>query len=436
VSILSIKNASEDSDRNLPSGQKTAVDKAYDLVSQMLLENDTINLEKRKPLSVKSGIKRLGHDTTESPRMRTPDKKRKKRNKVSAKADILTTKDIESDIETLYFGTTLAPESISYNERVVCSDKEKEIVPETLCSQYPVKFSGMEKSAPQLSDINVNAMMDNIQTTPKKQTLQAKITRRSSPILGNCNRKSTYKITHCNNYNMTVVDSPDNNPVSLKTLVPSDKSDDYVTVSSLRSYKGDANRSPSLLKIEAGKSDSIAVGAYKEEDNNHERKNEKREQNVVRALENNQESMKNIQADVWKLKPVPNMNVNLKNCIDVGNHKLKQTTLAVASFSKKQDLCRLKEFNGGVRQNRSLADQVTGISAEETALKLAIQESLNEKENTESVSLENRSPGVRNLRTDSAEDDDLVLASPDASCSRTSPRRKCSHARDRPSVSR
>jgi hypothetical protein len=429
VSILSVNNVSEDSDRNLPSGQKTAVDKAYDLVSQMLLENDNINLEEGKPLDVESGIKRLGHDTAESPQMRTPVKKRKKQKKVTAKADILTTEDRESDIETLYYGTTLAPESVSFYERVMCSDKEKEIVPESLCSQYPIKFSGMEKSAPQLSSININEKMDNMQTTPKKQTLQVKVNRRSSPILGSFNRKSTYKITHCNNYNMTAVDSPGSNPLSLKTLITSDKSDDCVTVSSLHSYKGDASRSPSLLKIEVGKSDSVAVGAYKEEDNSHERKNEKCEQNAVCFLEDNQENKKNIQADFWKLKPVPNVNINVKNSIDVGNRKLKQTTLAVASFSKKQDLCRLKEFNGGVRQNRSLAD-------EETARKLAIQESLNEDENTEPVSSENRSPAVRNQRTDSADDDDLVLASPDASCSRTSPRRKCFYARDRPSSSR
>lgn len=431
-----MNNSSEDSERNLPPGQKTAVDKAYDLVSQMLLENDSIHLEKDKHFVVKSGIKRLGHETTESPQMRTPGKKRKKRNKDPAKADILNTKDRDCDTETLCYGGILAPESVSCNERVMCSVVEKEIVPEILCSQYPVKSSDMEESAPQLSYVNMDEKMDNIQTTPKRQMLQEKITRRSSPILGSCNRKSTHKTTHCNNYNMPIVDSPGNNPVASKTLIPSGKSDNCVTGSSLHSYKDDANRSPSLLKIEAAKSDAIAVGACKVEDNSQERRNEKQEQNVLCAMDDNQESMKNVRADFWKLKPVPNVNVNLKNSVDVGNHKLKQTTLSVASFSKKQDLCRLKEFNGGVRQSSSLADQISGISNEETSVKLALQESLDEKENTESVLSENKCPGVRNLRTDSAEDDDFVLESPNASLSRTLPRRKCIYARDRPSVSR
>jgi hypothetical protein len=436
VSILSINNTSEDSDKNIPSGQKTAVDKAYDLVSQMLLENDNINLVKDKPVGVKSGIKRLEHDTTDSPWMRTPDRKRMKQNKVTAKADILTIKDRESDIETVYCGTTLAPESISFNERIMCLGKEKEIIPETLCSEYPVKFSDVEKSVPQLSGINVNEKMDSIQTTPKKQMLQAKVTQRSSPILGGCNRKSTHKTTYCNNYNMTAVESPGNNPMTSNTIMLSDKSGDCVTGSSLHRYKDDANRSPSLLKIDAGKSDSVAVGASKVEDNSLERKNEKCEENVICGLEDNEESRKIIHADFWKLKPVPNMDINMKNSVDVGNRKLKQTTLAVASFSKKQDLCRLKEFNGGVRQSRSLADQSTSICSEETALKLAIQGSVNEKENAKSVSLGNKSSGERSLKTDSAADDDLVLGSPDASCPRTSPRRKCFYARDRPSVSR
>lgn len=436
VSILSINNSSEDSDRNLPSGQKTAVDKAYDLVSQMLLENDNIHLEKDKHFDGKSGIKRLGHDTAESQQMRTPGRKRRKQDKDAAKADILNTKERESDAETLYYGATLAPESVSCNERVMRSVVEKEIVPETLCSQYPVKFSDMEESVPQRSSININEKMDNIQTTPKKQMLQDKITRPSSPILGSCNRKSTHKTTHCNNYNVQIIDSPGNNPVTSKTLIRNGKSDNCVTGSSLHSYKDDANRSPSLLQIEAAKSDSITVGVYKVEDNSQERKNEKHEQNVLCALEDNQESMKNIRADFWKLKPVPNVNVNLKNSIDVGNRKLKQTTLSVASFSKKQDLCRLKEFNGGVRQSSSLADQISGTFDEETSIKLAVQESLNEKENTESVLSENKCPGVRNLRTYSAEDDEFVLESPNASRSRTVPRRKCVYARDRLSVSR
>ncbi|PNF31457.1 hypothetical protein B7P43_G03408, partial [Cryptotermes secundus] len=316
----------------------------------MLLENDNIDLEKDKHLGVKSGIKRLEHDRTESPRMKSPGKKRKKRNKDPAKVDILNTKDRESDTETLYYGATLAPES-SCNERVMCSVAEKEMVPEILCSQYPVKSSDMEESLPQLSIVNINEKMDNIQTTPKKPMLQEKITRRSSPILGSCNRKSMHKTTHCNNYNVPIVDSPGNNPVTLKTFIPSGKSDNCDTGSSLQSYKDVANRSPSLLKIEAAKSDSIVVDVHKVEDNSQERKNEKHEQNVLCAADDNQESMKNIQADFWKLKPIPNVNINMKNCSDVGNRKLKQTTLSVASFSKKHDLCRLKEFNGGVRQS-------------------------------------------------------------------------------------
>lgn len=423
-------------ERKLPSGPKTAVDKAYDLVSQMLLENDNIHLEKEKHLGVKSGIKRLGHDRTESPQMKTPDKKRKKRNKDPAKVNILNAKVRESDTETLYYGATLAPESVSCNERVMCSVAEKEIVPETLCSQYPVKSSDMEESVPQLSNVDINEKMDNIQTTPKKQMLQEKITRRSSPILVSCNRKSTHKTTHCNNHNVPVVDSPGNNPVTLKTFIPSGKSDNCVTGSSLQSYKDDANRSPSLLKIEAAKSDSIAVGAYKVEDNSQERKNEKYEQNVLCSLHDNQESMKTIQADFWKLKPIPNVNINMKNSIDVGNRKLKQTTLSIASFSKKHDLCRLKEFNGGVRQSSSLADQISGISKEETSVKQDAQDPLDEKENTEYVLSENKCPGVRRLRTDSAEDDDFVLESPDVSHPRTLPRRKCNYVRDRPPVSR
>jgi hypothetical protein len=430
-------NSAEDLDRN-QSSQKAVIDKAYNLVSQMLLKNDSINSEKDTICGERAGTKRLRHDSTESPQMRTPGEKRKKQIKRTAKADVLNIKDRESDTETLYYGATLAPESVPIIDRVVCPELGKEIVPESFCSQYPAH---MEKSVPQHSVIDLNERIDNIQTTPKKQMLQEQVAQKSSPILGGSSRKSTHKTSHCD-YSVTIVESPDNSAVPLQTLILNGKSDNCVSASGLiNNCEDNVDKSPSLLKIQSGISNSVATGTYKMEDNSQERKrNEKHEQNISHPPEGNREN-KNIQADFWKLKPVPNVNINNRNPVDAVNCKLKQTTLSLHSFKKKQDLCTLKEFNGGVRpsvfESSSLVNQISGDCDEETSLEMAIQQSLDKKENVKFVSSESKSPGVRNWRIGSAEDDDdFVLASRNASSSRTSPRQKCVYARTRPSVSR
>jgi len=405
----------------------------------MLLESDNINLEKDTPLDLESGSKRLRLNSTENPQVKKPSKKRKKPKKSTGKANVLNIKDRESDTETLYDG---ASESVPANERIVCLNVEKEIVPETLCSQYPAKFSKLEKSMPEFSGTDQNEKINNIQTTPKKQMSQMEVTQKSSPILGGCSRKSTHKISHGNNYCLPVEDRPDDCPVPSQILILHGKSDTCVTVSRpMNNCEDDVDKSLSLLKNQSGMSNSTAAGVSKVEDNSQEKKrNKKHEENVSYPLEENQNNM-NIQTRFWKLKPVPGVNVNNINPLDAGNRKLKQTTLSLASFSKKQDLCTFKEFNGGVRQSafksNLLAGQINGNCDEEMSLKLAIQESLNEKENTGSLSLGNKSPRIRNLRVDSAEDDDdYILASPNASYFRTSPRRKCVYARARPPVSR
>jgi len=434
-----VNNSSEDSDRNLESSPKTAIVKAYDLVSQMLLDDDFTNIETDEMCGMQSGIKQLGLDCAKSQQVRIPGKKRKKQKKMAAKIDLLSVKEREEGMEDLYYGVTLAPESVPDNKRDVCSDVEQEIVPETLCCLPPTNFSDMEKNVPQPNGIDVNEKTDHIQTTPKKQVLQEKVTQRSSPILGGCGRKSTHKIAHCNNYNMTTIDSPHDSPVRLQTALLNVKSDNDPSVISNR--KGDVDRSPSLLKNQPGASSSVVPATDKVEENGQGRRNEKHGQNVLQPVEDKAKSTKVIKADFWKLKPTPHGNVSSRNPADVRSCRLKQMTLSLACLPKKQDLSTLKEFNGGVRQSAfgssSLADEVNGDCDEETSLKLALQESLYEKENKESCPSDDKSPGIRNLKSDSAEDDDdLVPASPNALHPQTSPRQKPVHTRDRPAVAR
>jgi hypothetical protein len=434
-----MNNSSEDSDRNLESSPKTAIIKAYDLVSQMLLDDEMTNIERDEMCGMKSGIKRLGLDSAKSQEVRTPGKKRKKQNKMAAKVGILSVKEREEGVEDLYYGVTLAPESVPANERDVCSDVEQVIVPETLCCLPSTEFSEMEEIVPQLNDIDVIEKTDHIQSTPKKQVLQEKVTQRSSPILGSCGRKSAHKIAHCNNYNVTTVDSPRDSPVLSQTAILNVKSGNDPSM--INNSKGDADRSPSLLKIQSGASSLVVPGMDKVEENGLERRNEKHGQNVLQPVEDKAKSTKVIKADFWKLKPTPHGNVNNRNPVDVRSGRLKQTTLSLACLPKKQDLSTLKEFNGGVRQSAfgssSLADEINGDCDEETSLKLALQQSLNENEDKESGPSDDRSPGITNLKIDSAEDDDdLVLASPNAVHPQTSPRQKHIHTRDRPAVAR
>lgn len=431
-----MNNSSEDSDRNLDSSPKTAIVKAYDLVSQMLLDDDITDTERDEMCGMKSGIKNLGLDYAKSQQVRTQGKKRKKQNKMAA--NILSVKEREDGMEDLYYGVTLAPESVpANNKRDVCSDVEQEIVPETLCCLPSTKFSDMEKTVPQLNGIDIIEKRDHIQTTPKKQLLQEKVTQRSSPILGGSGRKTTHKIAHCNNYNVTTVDSPHDSPVLSQTVILNVKSDNDPSVISNR--KGDVDRSPSLLKIQPGLSSSVVPGTGKMEENDEERRNEK-QQNVLQPVEDTAKSTKVIKADFWKLKPAPHGNVSSRNPGDVRSCRLKQTTLSLACLPKKQDLSTLKEFNGGVRQSAfggsSSADEINGACDEETSLKLALQESLNGNENRELGPSDNKSPGTRNLKSDSAEEDDLVPASPNALHPQTSPRQKPIHTRDRPAVAR
>jgi hypothetical protein len=433
-----MNNSSEDSDINLQSSPNTAIVKAYDLVSQMLLENNVTNMESDEICGVKSGSKPLGLDSAENLQVRTPVRKRKKQNKMASRVDTLNVKE-KGDMKDLYYGATLAPESVPANERNVCSNVAHRIVPETLCSLPHTKFSYMENTVPQLNDIYVTEAADHIQTTPKKQALQEKVTRRSSPILGSCGRKSTHKITHCNNSNVTIDDSAHDNPVLSQTVILNIKSDNDRTV--INNCKGDVDRSPSLLKIQLGVSSSVVPGTDNVEENCQERKKEKHGQYVSQTVEDNTKSTKVIKADFWKLKPTPHVNVNNRKPGDVRSCRLKQTTLSLACLPRKQDLCTLKEFNGGVRQSAIegglLADEISGDHGEEMSLKLAIQESLNGNENRELGRSQDKSPGIRNPKVDSAEDDDdLVLASPDASHPLTSPRQKHIHTRDRPAVIR
>lgn len=434
-----MNNSSEDSDRNLESSPKTAIVKAYDLVSQMLLDDDMTNIERDEMCGLKSGVKRLGLEYVMSQQVRTPGKKRKKQNKMAAKVDILSVKEREEGVEDMYYGVTLAPESVPANKRDVCSDVEQEIVPETLCCLPPTKFSDTEKTVPQLNDIDVIEKTDHIQTTPKKQVLQEKVTQGSSPILGGCGRKSAHKIAHCGNYNVTTVESPRDGPVLSQTAILNVKSDNDPSV--ISNCKGDADRSPSLLKIQPGASSSVVPGKDKMEENDQEMRNEKRGQNVLQPVEDKAKSTKAIKADFWKLKPTPQGNVSNRNPGDVRSCRLKQTTLSLACLPKKQDLSTLKEFNGGVRQSASgsssLTDEISGGCDEEISLKLALQESRNEHKNRESGPSEDKSPGIRNLKSGSAEDDDddLVPASPNALHPQTSPRKPI-HTRDTSAVAR
>jgi hypothetical protein len=196
-----------------------------------------------------------------------------------------------------------------------------------------------------------------------------------------------------------------------------------------------------LLKIQPGASSLVVPGKDKMKENDQEMTNEKHGQNVLQPVDDKAKNTKVIKADFWKLRPMPHGNVSNRNPGDVRSCRLKQTTLSLACVPKKQDLSTLKEFNGGVRQSvfgsSALADEISGECDEETSLKLALQESLNENKSRELGPSDDKSPGIRNLKSDSAEDDDdLVPASPNALHPQTSPRQKPIHTRDRPSIAR
>ncbi|KAJ4430729.1 hypothetical protein ANN_19320 [Periplaneta americana] len=138
------------------------------------------------------------------------------------------------------------------------------------------------------------------------------------------------------------------------------------------------------------------------------------------------------QADYWKLKPTPSASSR------ESERKLKQTTLSLARFVKKQDLCTLKEFNGGVRQSvhedDSSTDKISCDFDEDVSLQLAIQNSIQEKENVNSFLPHVAKTVDENLKLESVgdddDDDDFVLTSPNDH-SRTSPQRNSGYIRMR-----
>ncbi|XP_069680705.1 uncharacterized protein [Periplaneta americana] len=413
VSILNINN-SQESDKNTQPGQNVAVAKAYNLVSQMLLDNNSITENEYQ--EDKNGTKRLRHESGDYPQIRTLGGKRSKPN-----TETLRTKDRKNDAEILCYGETLVPDSALTDEK----DVKKEIIPETLCSQNTAKFYNTEIAL----DCNKATKIENkddTESTPKKQVSQVNRTKMSSPILGGSCRKVPHRTTYCNS-SILPGGSPTDSFKSNQAPVVCGKSNSSM-------FACENVRSPSLLKIQSVMSHSLGVV---EDDNNLE-ENEKKEQNISYHTLDKQDDNKKVQADYWKLKPTPSASSR------ESERKLKQTTLSLARFVKKQDLCTLKEFNGGVRQSvhedDSSTDKISCDFDEDVSLQLAIQNSIQEKENVNSFLPHVAKTVDENLKLESVgddddDDDDFVLTSPNDH-SRTSPQRNSGYIRMRTRATR
>ncbi|KAJ9590853.1 hypothetical protein L9F63_016097, partial [Diploptera punctata] len=365
VNILNMKSPSEDFDSS--SQADPVVAKAFNLVSQMLLGDER-----------KIRTKRERQDSSGSEHMRTPGKKKKKLNR-----DILNLKGTN----LLLNEEIIVPETLpAVEEKNSCL--RNECVPETLdCVEGIMHMNNMKHN---------NNNLDGIETTPKKQSTL--IAEADSPILGNNNKKSACLSSH-------IIFSPQKDSSDECTL----------TYEPVKTPVASAleTKSPSLLKPQITTSSIVEPEMSQE---SKAKKNVKVETNLTVIVNNTKETVKRTKADYWKLQSLHSSSV------EGGNRKLKQTKLSLARYPKKNDLSTLKEFNGGIRQSRNegnfFGDRINGDCDEDTSLQLAIQESLNGKENLEEII-------AGNLSNDFTEDDeDFVFQSPEARVKKVHPRLK------------
>ena len=310
----------------------------------------------------------LGNDAKQEKKQEcqqfTGNKAGEKMNIVHKLDSVVQTED-KHKTDNILHGDILIPESFRRGEERNLVMKT-EPIPETLDSEEDFR------------NMIHNENVRKIDLTPKKKT--SKLTEVTSPILGGSAKKTTL--------NISLTSSPQEDSSDEHTLT-------YEPVKVSGTLDKKHLKSPSLLKAQSNTSSVVVSETDKSQQANAKKNNVTLEEVVPVRLKSSKENMRKVQADFWKLQSASHSSTEGRN------RRLKQTTLSLACYPKKNDLSALKEFNGGVRQSMNesevLADKINGDCDEETSLKLAIRESLNR----------------RNVEDKSTEDDeDFVFKSP------------------------
>nr|CAD7572079.1 unnamed protein product [Timema californicum] len=356
--ILNLGNTQDCADQS--QGNSKSVAKAYDLVSQMLLGDDDLeneDLSGEKPKNKRERMEHIAPKKIFTAQDKTPEKKRLK-----AEADV---------------GVTLVPESFS-SQLYECREANKIIIPETLgpC-EVPDNVSPKRPLA-EVPNANTNLEPAPILTTPEKQGAgSGAVKEKDSPVIGgtskrifpnSCKRNVTLEEVDnaaSRKHHKTVVEVPlttppnkSGSPSILKTTGGQGTSKEKIDIEGAASVQGH----PSTSSPQGGK-----------------------------------------KADYWALKPMHELfDSPRKEKAKIGGRRLKQTTLSLAKFPKKSDVCSFTEFNRGIRQTSTEASVKVasiGYNDDDDAL---LQKNLEELLQQESEVIE--------LADD---DDEVVLESPD-----------------------
>nr|CAD7200764.1 unnamed protein product [Timema douglasi] len=316
--ILNLGNTQDCADQS--QGNSKSVAKAYDLVSQMLLGDDDLeneDLSGEKPKNKRERIEHIAPKKIFTSQDKTPERKRLK-----AEADV---------------GVTLVPESFS-SQLYECRQANRMIIPETLgpC-EVPDNVSPKRPLA-EVLNANTNLEPAPILTTPEKHGAgSGAVKEKDSPVIGStskrifpnsCKRNVTLEEVEnaaSRKHHKTVVEVP--------LTAPPNKSGSP----SILKTTGGQGTSKEKIDIE-GKS-TLATGAV-----------------MVQGSSSTSSPQGGKKADYWALKPVHELfDSPLKEKAKTAGRRLKQTTLSLAKFPKKSDVCSFTEFNRGVRQTSTEA---------------------------------------------------------------------------------
>nr|CAD7589764.1 unnamed protein product [Timema genevievae] len=319
--ILNLGNRQDCADES--QGNSKSVAKAYNLVSQMLLGDDDLeneDLPGGKPKNKRERIEHIVPKKIFISHDKTPEKKRLK-----AEADA---------------GVTLAPESFSsqlYERR----EANKIIIPETLGPCEVPDSVSPKRPLAEVSNANTNLEPALISTTPEKQVVESgAVKEKDSPVIGSASKR--FFSNSCKkNVTLEEVD----NAVSRKHHRTENKTVVEGPLIALLNKSG----SPSILKTagEQGTSkekidiedNTLAAGSVTVQGN--------------ASISSPQGKKK---ADYWALKPMYELfDSPRKEKAKSGGRRLKQTTLSLAKFPKKSDVCSFTEFNGGIRHTSTEA---------------------------------------------------------------------------------
>nr|CAD7413662.1 unnamed protein product [Timema poppensis] len=359
--ILNLGNTQDCADQS--QGNSKSVAKAYDLVSQMLLGDDDLeneDLSGEKPKNKRERIEHIAPKKIFTAQDKTPEKKR-------LKADV---------------GVTLVPESFS-SQLYECRQANRMIIPETLgpC-EVPDNVSPKRPLA-EVLNANTNLEPAPILTTPEKHGAgSGAVKEKDSPVIGSTSKRS-FPNSCKRNVTLEEVDNAASRKhhktvVEVPLTAPPNKSGSP----SILKTTGGQGTSKAKIDIE-GKS-TLATGAV-----------------IVQGNPSTSSPQGAKKADYWTLKPMHELfDSPLKEKVKIGGRRLKQTTLSLAKFPKKSDVCSFTEFNRGVRQTSTEASvKVSSIGYnDDDAL---LQKNLEELLQQESEIIE--------LADD---DDEVVLESP------------------------